>query len=105
MIDQIAVARLARQKKLSDAAESILREYLELAPSDVRGWERATIDVSPQPGVQIPVRPFLHRGDWMDDGQGTQWTIVTALLDEDIDGREPYLWHAYEAVKGTHRIT
>lgn len=104
MIDKVTVIERPRDG-LSDAAESILRDSLELAPSSVRGWERASIDVIGHPGTPVPVRPFLSRGDWMDDGQGNVWTVVTALLHEEDDNQgDAYLYHEYEVVKGMHQM-
>lgn len=118
MLDRIEVtSRIA--DGLSDGAEDVLKATHH--PDGVPQYERGAIDVHPQPGGVAPTRPFLHRGDWMDDGLGNIWTVVTALLHEDDeveDGVEdgdgdvnydesastPYLWHEYEAVLGMHHI-
>lgn len=65
----------------------------------------AVIDVIPREGHSVPYRPFLHRGDWVDDGQGNVWTVLSALLheDDDNDGK-PYLWHEYEVVNGMRKV-
>jgi hypothetical protein len=65
----------------------------------------ATLEVIPQPGREAPVRPFLHRGDWVDDGLGNIWTVTSALLHEDDeDDGTPYLWHEYDVVNGMRQV-
>lgn len=97
MIDKVTVVR-RDSSYLGQAAEAVL---LAQTPRD---WKRASIDVIPREGSKAPARPFLHRGAWLDDGQGALWTVITALLNEENDRGDSYLWHSYEAVEGTHYI-
>jgi hypothetical protein len=105
MIDKITVVH-RRFSEISDAAQAVMESSL----SSYDGFENfpyGTIDVIPHPGKTIPVRPFLHRGDWVDDGRGNLWTVVTALLHEDDDKNDedgPYLWHEYEVVEGMRKV-
>lgn len=90
MLDKVTVTPRTRQ---------------EIPGFPLAGDEVAAIDVIPQPGRTVPWRPFLHRGDWMDDGQGNVWTVLSALLHEDDDNDgEPYLWHEYEVVNGMRKL-
>lgn len=101
MLDKVTVIPRGPED-LSATAEAILAANPQHEAH--RRWERATLDVIPLPGRAAPVRPLLHRGDWV-DGRGDVWTVVTASLHEDSeDDGSTYLWHEYEVVKGKLHI-
>lgn len=88
---------------LSDAAQEVMR--LSLRAEAVELGAFAAIDFLPRDDRIAPHRPFLYRGDWLDDGRGNLWTVLTALLHEDDeDDGTPYLWHEYEVVNGMRVI-
>jgi len=102
VIDRVVTTwRSARE--LSEAAKELIHRNL---PEGAAVKEKfAAIDITPKDDRSSPHHPFLHRGDWMDDGQGNMWTVLTSLLHEDTDGGgDPYLWHEYEMVEGMRLI-
>lgn len=101
MIDKIEITPRARGE-LSDAAQALL--IASLTPQVIAEGGFACLDVNPKRGDSVPLRPFLHRGDWVDDGLGNLWTVLTALLHEEDGDGGPYLWHEYEVAPGMHRV-
>ena len=103
MLDKVTITPRARAE-LGDAAQE--RVEISLQYETIATKTFAAIDVIPQRDQSAPRRPFLHCGDWMDDGQGNIWTVLTALLHEDDeDDGTPYLWHEYEVVGGMHAVS
>lgn len=102
MLDRITVT----PRTFRDLGKAAQQRSIRFLSGDVlEGGTLAAIDVLPNPDRSTPHRPFLHCGDWVDDGNGTLWTVLTALLHEDDDDEgEPYLWHEYEVVQGMHCV-
>lgn len=102
MIDKVTVTQ-RRYDELSKTARK--RVHGSLGAEARETGAVAAIDVCPQDSRQRPVRPLLHVGDWMDDGQGTMWTVLTVILHEDDDNfGNAYLWHEYEVASGMHLV-
>lgn len=103
MLDKVTVVP-RKYADLGDAAQDVVKSSI-LRTDVIEKDTFASIDVIPKGDRHSPHRPFLHRGDWLDDGQGTLWTVLTALLHEDDDDSgEPYLWHEYEVIGGMLRV-
>jgi hypothetical protein len=88
MIDRVTVAEQGKTPEFPFA-------------SDMTG----RITVLPTEGRKVPLHPFLHRGDRMNDPEGNTWTVLTAHVHqgEKDDGRA-YLWYGYEVVNGARLL-